>query len=120
MAVDFEDVELARGGAETEDEAVDVTVEQARLGGDDDVGVLLLAGIAPGDLARDGGAHVVAFGGEIALGAVVDPAAARGCQVIGVEYLACPYGCCDAGGGLGARLGCQRCLQGGLRLGGGG
>ncbi len=120
MAVDFEDVKLTRSGAEAENETVDVAVEQAGLGGDDDVGVLLLAGIAPRDLARDGGAHVVAFWGEVALGAVVDPAAAGGGQVVGVEYLARAYGCCDAGGGLGARLGCQRCLLGGLRQCGGG
>lgn len=54
LAVDFENVEVARGGAETEDQAVDVAVEQACLRGDDHVGVLLLAGIAPRDFTRDG------------------------------------------------------------------
>ena len=115
-AADFKDVELAIGGAETEDEAVDVAIEQARLGGDDDIAVLLLAGVAPGDLARDGGADVIALRREIALRAIIDPATAGVGHVIGVEYMTRAYGCGDAGSGLGARLGCQRCLLGGLRL----
>ena len=37
-------------------------------------------------------------------------------QVVGVEYLARTYGRSDASSGLGAGLGCQRCLLGGLGL----
>src|SRR5205814_1816164 len=56
-AVDLQHIKLALSGIETEDQAVDISMQQLRLRGNHHIRVLLLAGVAPRDLPRDEGTH---------------------------------------------------------------
>ena len=75
-AVDLQHIKLALGGIETEDQAVDISMQQLRLRGNHHIRVLLLAGVAPRHLPCDEGTHMVPLGREEALRAVIDPAPA--------------------------------------------